>query len=85
MPGRGAYLCKERACLDKALREHRLEQHLKTRFTPADMEFLETRLTELIQDEAAATAPLREIIGRDAAGRPVRIVKRATEKKDGTS
>lgn len=31
LPGRGAYLCRERGCLETARRSHRLERSLRTR------------------------------------------------------
>ena len=38
--GRGAYLCRERACWDKALKNKQLEHALKTVITPEDLEAL---------------------------------------------
>ncbi|MEK7874419.1 MAG: YlxR family protein [Chloroflexota bacterium] len=45
-PGRGAYVCGERDCWDKAVRQGRLEHSLRAKLTPADkaplLAFIET-------------------------------------------
>jgi uncharacterized protein len=38
--GRGAYLCRQKACWDKALKNKQLEHALKTVFIPEDLEAL---------------------------------------------
>ena len=40
-PGRGAYLCAQRACWEAALKKERLEHALRTRLTPEDRQRLE--------------------------------------------
>lgn len=44
-PGRGAYLCKNPACLKKARKTHRLEQSLAVSIPDAIYERLEGELT----------------------------------------
>jgi len=39
-PGRGAYLCRDRACWENGLKNNRLEVVLKCRLTPADRQLL---------------------------------------------
>ena len=34
-PGRGAYICRSAACLEKAVRQHQLERALETRIDEA--------------------------------------------------
>lgn len=34
-PGRGAYICRSKECLDKARRQHQLERALETRIDDA--------------------------------------------------
>jgi hypothetical protein len=41
MAGRGAYLCRNRACWDQALKTHRLGAALKTALTPDDVAALQ--------------------------------------------
>lgn len=43
-PGRGAYICRSRACLEKAVRQRQLERALETRIDEA----VYARLTEEI-------------------------------------
>jgi len=40
-PGRGAYVCRTRACLDAARRAHAIDRGLRTRVSEADWERLE--------------------------------------------
>jgi len=44
--GRGAYLCRDAACLAKAVKEKRLERALKSRIPPETVALLERLLTE---------------------------------------
>lgn len=44
--GRGAYLCRDTACLAKAVKEKRLERALKSRIPPETVSMLEQMLTE---------------------------------------
>lgn len=39
-PGRGAYLCRNRACWDAALKERRLDRALRVRLTEEEMTWL---------------------------------------------
>lgn len=39
-PGRGAYICKARECLDKAMKQRQLERALETKIEPAVFEQL---------------------------------------------
>ena len=39
-PGRGAYICKARACLDKAMKQKQLERALETKIEAAVFEQL---------------------------------------------
>ena len=39
-PGRGAYLCRDRACWERAIRHGRLERALETKLSAADKEGL---------------------------------------------
>ncbi|MGI6077048.1 MAG: RNase P modulator RnpM [Fastidiosipilaceae bacterium] len=81
LPGRGAYICKKQDCLNKAIGERRIEQHLKQRFLQSEVNALEKEMKKLIERETSPAAPPKDIIGRDAAGRTVRVIKRAAEKK----
>lgn len=38
--GRGAYICKARECLDRAMKQHQLERALETKIEPAVFEQL---------------------------------------------
>lgn len=38
--GRGAYICKARECLDKAMKQHQLERALETKIEPVVFEQL---------------------------------------------
>ncbi len=44
--GRGAYLCRDTACLAKAVKEKRLERALKSRIPTETVTMLERMLTE---------------------------------------
>ncbi|MDI3538008.1 MAG: uncharacterized protein PWP12_40 [Bacillota bacterium] len=46
-PGRGAYICPVRACLDKAIQGRRLEKALEMELTPEIIRELEDRLIEI--------------------------------------
>ena len=48
-PGRGAYLCREAACLDAGVRKGRIEHTLKVRLSPEDKERLIQEI-RLVQD-----------------------------------
>jgi hypothetical protein len=52
--GRGAYLCRQKACWSKALKSKQLEHALKTVFTPEDLEALKqfaSSLPEAIEND----------------------------------
>lgn len=51
MPGRGAYVCRDRSCLKTALKEHKFERGLKTRIDQTVIDRLVEEL-ESISDEA---------------------------------
>jgi len=46
-PGRGAYLCRARACWENGLKSNRLEVVLKCRLTPADRQNLVAYIEQL--------------------------------------
>jgi predicted RNA-binding protein YlxR (DUF448 family) len=47
--GRGAYICPDRACWEKALQGQRLERTLRTGLTPVDREILMKNSQGLLQ------------------------------------
>ncbi|MBI2941424.1 MAG: YlxR family protein [Chloroflexi bacterium] len=57
-PGRGAYLCRNRACWEQALRRGTIEHALKTTLSPADRAALVA---------FAATMPLKSVVSTRAA------------------
>jgi uncharacterized protein len=50
MEGRGAYICRRRECLDKALNGTQLEHALKDRLTPENRERLIKSGQELLKE-----------------------------------
>jgi len=48
--GRGAYLCHQRQCWERALKENQLERALKTQFTQAEKRALEEFAHGLAED-----------------------------------
>jgi predicted RNA-binding protein YlxR (DUF448 family) len=47
--GRGAYICPERACWEKALKGRQLERSLKMNLTPANREELKRDIEDLLK------------------------------------
>ncbi len=45
-PGRGAYICKSRTCLERALAAHRIERGLKREVAPEVLEALTQQMEE---------------------------------------
>jgi predicted RNA-binding protein YlxR (DUF448 family) len=59
--GRGAYLCDERHCFERARKGHLLDRALRTRLDEIDYERLESGYTALCAERAAACErPLKE-------------------------
>ena len=56
-PGRGAYVCRSRKCLEQAIRGHKLDKGLKTRVDERVIAALTAEMEALPaeQEEAAAT------------------------------
>ena len=50
-PGRGAYVCRSRHCLEQAIRGRKLDKGLKTRVSDADHRGLDCRNGSLAADE----------------------------------
>lgn len=48
-PGRGAYVCRSRACLARAIRQKQLERQLEVQLTPEVAAYLTDALDELSQ------------------------------------
>jgi predicted RNA-binding protein YlxR (DUF448 family) len=52
LPGRGAYLCREAACLAAAVKGNQIEHTLKVKLSPEDRENLKNSLGEFIKEQA---------------------------------
>ena len=46
-PGRGAYVCRQQACLSRAIRQKQLERQLEVTLTPEVARFLTDTLAQL--------------------------------------
>ena len=46
MPGRGAYLCRNAACLERAVRSRALQRALECEIPPQTLELLRTQIEE---------------------------------------
>jgi predicted RNA-binding protein YlxR (DUF448 family) len=51
-PGRGAYVCRNTACLARAIKQKQLERQLETALAPETAEALRATLAELTAAEA---------------------------------
>ena len=54
-PGRGAYVCRQEACLMRAIRQRQLERQLEVQLTPEVSEALKYELEHLPAQEPKAT------------------------------
>ena len=54
-PGRGAYVCRQEACLMRAIRQRQLERQLEVQLTPEVSEALKYELEHLPAQEPEAT------------------------------
>ena len=54
-PGRGAYVCRQQACLARAIRQKQLERQLEVQMTPEVSEALQYELQHLPPPEPEAT------------------------------
>ena len=54
-PGRGAYVCRQEACLTRAIRQRQLERQLEVQLTPEVSEALQDELRHLPPPEPEAT------------------------------
>ena len=54
-PGRGAYVCRQEACLTRAIRQKQLERQLEVQLTPEVSEALQYELAHLPPPEPEAT------------------------------
>ena len=52
LPGRGAYLCREIACLGAAIKGNQVEHILKIKLSPEDRESLKNSLGEYLKEQA---------------------------------
>jgi len=52
LPGRGAYLCRESACLSAAIKGNQIEHVLKLKLNPEERENLKNSLVEFIKEQA---------------------------------
>ena len=52
LPGRGAYLCRESACLSAAINGNQIEHILKIKLSPEDRESLKNSLSEYMKEQA---------------------------------
>jgi predicted RNA-binding protein YlxR (DUF448 family) len=52
--GRGAYLCRNKACWEKALKSNQMEHALKGKIKREDMERLEEAAKELFKESTSA-------------------------------
>ena len=55
-PGRGAYVCRQEACLTRAIRQRQLERQLEVQLTPEVSEALQYELAHLPPPEPEATS-----------------------------
>jgi predicted RNA-binding protein YlxR (DUF448 family) len=55
LAGRGAYLCRNRACWEQALKSHRLGGALKTTLSPADLAALQDYAATLPETSGTTT------------------------------
>lgn len=46
-PGRGAYLCRNLACMKRAVKQRQLERQLQTGMTPEVIQALESEMAQL--------------------------------------
>lgn len=92
-PGRGCYICGSPDCLEKAVREHRIEQQLKQGIDTGLREQLVAMADEKRRAAAGPVAgepeagprdgpdgaarPAEPVEVKDAAGRSIRVVRRA--------
>ena len=54
MEGRGTYLCKEKACWEKALKSNQLEYALKIKIKPENLKQLDESGKELLKESIIA-------------------------------
>lgn len=54
MPGRGAYLCADMACFEKAAKNHLLEARLRTKVSAEDYGQLRDKFSDFVQTSARA-------------------------------
>ena len=52
-PGRGAYLCSDEGCLERVVKERRIEQVLKAHVPPGVREEVRRRLCEIPKQRGA--------------------------------
>ena len=52
LPGRGAYLCREVACLSAAIKGNQIEHILKIKLSPEDREVLKKSLDQYMKEQA---------------------------------
>ena len=58
-PGRGAYICKDVQCLEKAIKAKRLDRNLETKI---DAEMYEVMKAEILKADAVADTVNKEIL-----------------------
>ncbi len=68
--GRGAYVCRNEDCIDKALNQGRLRHHLHAELHPETGALLKKALDELRREEAAAERG-RRVVRVSADGKSV--------------
>jgi predicted RNA-binding protein YlxR (DUF448 family) len=71
LPGRGAYVCSQRRCVDQAVRRRALARALKAAVSPSETEGLADKIAELLAQRALSLLGVlrkgkRVIVGRDS-------------------
>src|SRR5947209_1982708 len=60
LPGRGAYICPQPACLRRAVKGKALERALRQPISPSSLAALEAAVTQHLESLAAPVEPARE-------------------------
>jgi len=60
LPGRGAYICADAACLRRAVKGKALERALRHPVSPSSLAAIESAVTEFLGCRAAPPEPARE-------------------------
>lgn len=82
--GRGAYVCKDKDCVDKAFNEHRFEKNFKRGILPEERERLRLALSEIIDAESSSLAEMtpevKTVITADGKEQTIRVIRKGGRK-----